>query len=239
MERCLLSQRSRTPVQPDNPFTSIAQQDSPHALQDLLLRLLLATLYGACVAAVFKLTHGRRKADASILVTTLVLLSILVAMVSMVIGNSVAQAFALVGALSIVRFRTVVEDTRDTVFVIFAVIVGMAAGAGLLLVPLIGIPIVAVVAIVLSRVGNGTTNLTASESTLAVRLALGRDPEKLLGGVLRVHLESFRLMAVDTARQGAALDVKYAIRLRSAADVTALVSELNQVEGVQSVELRM
>lgn len=238
MERCLLQSAARTSV-PDNPFTSVAQQDSPQALQALLLRLLLATLYGACVAGVFKLTHGRRKADASILVTTLVLLSILVAMVSMVIGNSVAQAFALVGALSIVRFRTVVEDTRDTVFVIFAVIVGMAAGAGQLLVPLVGIPIVAVVAILLSRFSNGMTNITAAESTLAVRLALGRDPEKSLGGILRVHLDSFRLTQVDTARQGAALDVKYAIRLRTPADMTALVSELNQVEGVQSVELRM
>ena len=50
-------------------------------------------------------------------------------MVSMVIGNEIARAFSLVGALSIVRFRTVVEDTRDTAFVIFAVVVGMALGA--------------------------------------------------------------------------------------------------------------
>jgi hypothetical protein len=226
-------------VPPDNPFTAVAQQDSPHALQDLLLRLLLATVYGFCVAGVFKLTHGRRKADASILVTTLVLLSILVGMVSMVIGNSLSQAFALVGALSIVRFRTVVEDTRDTVFVIFAVIVGMAAGAGLLLVPLVGIPIVGVVAIVLSRANNGPTMTASPESTLSVRLALGRDPEKLLGDVLRIHLESFRLTSVETARQGAALDVKYAVRMRSPTDMTILVGELNQVEGVQSVELKL
>ena len=50
------------------------------------------------------------------------LLTILIAMVTMVIGNNMARAFGLVGALSIVRFRTVVEDTRDTAFVIFAVV---------------------------------------------------------------------------------------------------------------------
>ena len=82
----------------------------------LAFRLIVAAVYGGCVAAVFHLSYGRRKPDASIMITTLVLLAILVAMVSMVIGESVARAFSLVGALSIVRFRTVVEDTRDTVF---------------------------------------------------------------------------------------------------------------------------
>ena len=72
-------------------------------------------------------------------------------MVSVVIGNSVAHTFSLMGALSIVRFRTVVEDTRDTAFVIFSVVVGMAAGAGLILVALIGIPCVGLAAIVLNR----------------------------------------------------------------------------------------
>ena len=71
--------------------------------------------------------------------------------VALVIGNSVARAFSLVGALSIVRFRTVVDDTRDTAFVIFSVVVGMAAGAGLLFVPLLGLPLVAVTAIALDR----------------------------------------------------------------------------------------
>ncbi|MDZ4830382.1 MAG: hypothetical protein SGJ09_09330 [Phycisphaerae bacterium] len=65
------------------------------------------------------MSHGRDSRDASTLATT------------MVIGSSVARAFSLVGALSLVRFRTVVDDTRDTAFVIFALIVGMAAGTSI------------------------------------------------------------------------------------------------------------
>jgi hypothetical protein len=206
----------------------------------LLFRLLLAAVYGVCVAVVFQLSYGRHKPDGSVLITTLVLLSILVAMVSMVIGESVARAFSLVGALSIVRFRTVVEDTRDTVFVIFAVIVGMAAGAGSILVPVVGIPIVSIAAVLLSMTGR-TPTAAATEnnpSTLSVRLGLGRDPEKVLADVLQRHLESFRLAGVETARQGAALDLKYQVQLRSVQSMTALVTELNQVEGVQSVEVQ-
>src|SRR3954463_9321802 len=137
----------------------------------MLVRLLLAAVYGGCVAGVFRISYGHRKSDVSVMTTTLVLLSILVAMVSMVIGESVARAFSLVGALSIVRFRTVVEDTRDTAFVIFSVIVGMAAGAGLLLIPLIGIPVTGAAAMLLSRLTSKPATLVPNdESPLSIRL---------------------------------------------------------------------
>lgn len=215
---------------------SVEQELAP---EQLILRLLLAACYGGCVALIYVYSHGRNKPDSVTLKTTLVLLSILIAMVSMVIGESVARAFSLVGALSIVRFRTVVEDTRDTAFVIFAVIVGMAAGAGLLLVPVIGIPLVGVVAILLSRLGNKTLSEGGVTSPLSVRLGLGHDPEVALEGVLKRHLESYRLVATGTARQGSALDLSYLVRLRTNTKMTALVTELNQVEGVQNVELRV
>jgi hypothetical protein len=205
----------------------------------MILRLLVSAAFGACVAFVYRESHGKNKVDATVMSTTLVLLSILIAMVSMVVGGSVARAFSLVGALSIVRFRTVVEDTRDTAFVIFSVIVGMAAGAGLFLVAVAGIPIVGAIAVVLGRPREATAAAQASpESRLTVRLGLGRDPEAALGGVLNRHLESYRLSAVETARQGSAIDLRYFVRLRSPAVMAALVSELNQVEGVQSVDLQ-
>src|SRR5258707_11603535 len=85
--------------------------EAPASPGALLVRLLLALVFGGAVALVYRFSHGReRENDGLPLTTTLVLLSILIAMVSMVIGNSVARAFSLVGALSIVRFRTVVED---------------------------------------------------------------------------------------------------------------------------------
>ena len=206
----------------------------------MAVRLLVAAACGVCVGFVYRWSHGRDSNDGSPLFATLVLLSILIAMVSMVIGDSVARAFSLVGALSIVRFRTVVDDTRDTAFVIFAVVVGMAAGAGLLLVPLVGIPITGAAAILLShfRSRQSQPMTAAPESTLTIRLGLGRDPKLVLGGVLERHLETFRLISAATARQGSALEVNYRMRLRATSELTTLVAELNQVEGVQSVEAR-
>ena len=95
---------------------------------EVVLRLIVAMVMGGMVAAIYRRTRYASQTTSTFTVT-LVLLTILIAMVTQVIGDNVARAFSLVGALSIVRFRTVVRDTQDTAYVIFAVAVGMAVGA--------------------------------------------------------------------------------------------------------------
>src|SRR5437660_7013197 len=95
----------------------------------LTFRLLVSLLFGAVVAGIYVVTQRRSRSELVPFATTLVLLTVLITMVTLVIGNNVARAFSLAGALAIIRFRTIVEDTRDTAFVIFAVVVGMGVGA--------------------------------------------------------------------------------------------------------------
>src|SRR5262249_45830377 len=118
-------------------------------LNDLLLRLGLAVAAGCVVGAIYRLTHRGENPAAPSFVATLVLLAVLIAVVTQVVGESVGRAFTLVGALSIVRFRTVVEDTRDTAFVIFAVVVGMAAGMGNFPVATVGLAVVSATSVAL------------------------------------------------------------------------------------------
>lgn len=202
----------------------------------LAVRLGLALALGIGVAGIYRVTQTGDRTQAPNLGTTLVLLAVLIAMVTQVIGNSVARAFSLVGALAIVRFRTVVEDTRDTAFVIFAVVVGMAAGAGLLAVAVVGSLVVGAAA-VLSRVGSGLARPQGATYRLTVRLGGGHDPATLQEPFAR-HLRHWRLVTTATARQGAALDLTYLTRLRDEETATVLVNDLNRKEGVQSVELQ-
>jgi hypothetical protein len=202
----------------------------------LAARLALALMFGFVVAGVYAFCLGRRREDARTLPTTLVLLAVLIALVTLVIGNSVARAFGLVGALSIVRFRTVVEDTRDTAFVIFAVAVGMAVGAGYALLAAMGIPVVALAAAVMARLDR--PRAAGRPATLTVRFGLGYDPSELVTPVLIKHLDDVRLVAAGTARQGAALEATYSVRLRGTGSAFPLVAELNRIEGVQGIELR-
>jgi len=195
----------------------------------LVLRLSVSLAFGCLVALIY--WRARRPASRDF-ITTLVMLTILIAMVTLVIGNSVARAFGLVGALSIVRFRTVVEDTRDTAFVILAVAVGMAVGAGYLLVPVVGMPFAAAAAFLFAPRPRASNSLV-----LTVRVGVGHRPEDLLGKAFEKHLEFSRLHAVSTARQGAALELTYDVRLRQENGAVALVADLNATEGVQGVEL--
>jgi hypothetical protein len=203
----------------------------------LLTRLAVSLVFGCAVASIYFISQRKERSETFSLVTTLVLLTVLIAMVTMVIGNSVARAFSLAGALAIIRFRTIVEDTRDTAFVIFAVVVGMAVGAGYVFIALTGIPVVALATFMLSLWGWARMKWTACNKRLTVRLRLGSDPQEVLGKSFENHFESSRLVAATTARQGSALDLTYHARLRQRDSIIALITELNGLEGVQGVEL--
>lgn len=202
----------------------------------LLVRLALAAAFGGLVAFVYRRTRPADEVVSSFSIT-LVLLTILIAMVTQVIGDSVARAFSLVGALSIVRFRTVVRDTQDTAYVIFAVVVGMAIGADSVLVAVIGIGVVATTAAIMRPKG-GVAPSTQLPYLLHVRLALGLDANDVLGKPLDELVTARRLVSIGTARQGMALEVSYRTALRSPEGAAELVRVLNRIDGVQSVALQ-
>ncbi len=203
----------------------------------LLLQLGAAILLGSGVALIYRWSHGRHSDNHHAMSTTLVLLSALIAMVSIVIGDSVARAFSLVGALSIVRFRTVVDDTRDTAFVIFAVIVGMASGAGLIVEAAIAMPVVGATAILLSRLArHGAAGMRPCLFT--IRTALDHDPAAGLAQLLERHFSWVRPVSTGTARQGTLLETTYEVLPRSGESALSIVRELNETAGVVSVELR-
>jgi hypothetical protein len=204
----------------------------------IFLRLIVSMVQGAIVAVIYRRTRYASQTAASFTVT-LVLLSILIATVTQVIGDNVARAFSLVGALSIVRFRTVVRDTQDTAYVIFAVAVGMAVGAGH---PWLAIGAIVVVgfAAFLMRENAAGTELAAADDgyVLQVRMGVGSDPDTLLASTLDSYLRRRRLQSVATARQGLAIDVTYRVELRAENAAGELVKALNRLEGVQSVTLQ-
>ncbi len=216
---------------PADIFHSFAAQ--PSHLIDLLCRLALAALLGFAVAWVYR--RNRKSTDIiASFPTTLILLSILIAMVTQVIGNNVARAFSLVGALSIVRFRTVVRDTQDTAYVIFAVGVGMAVGALNPWVAVLGLLTVGVVAAIL-RYRSGEALDAQPAFNLKVRVPIGFQIEPMLT-VVGPFVQDLDLRSVSTAKQGVSMDFSYETRLRPHTSPEELVKALNRVEGVQSVE---
>ena len=70
------------------------------------------------------------------------------------IGNNVALSLGMVGALSIVRFRTAIKDSRDTVYIFWTVVVGLTCGVGDYITAGIGSAIVFLILLVLGRIKN-------------------------------------------------------------------------------------
>ena len=203
---------------------------------EILVRLCLAAVFGGLVAFVYR--RSRNEIDITpTFPPTLVLLAILIAMVTQVIGDNVARAFSLVGALAIVRFRTVVRDTQDTAFVILAVVVGMAVGASAPWVAMIGLGLVAVVAIMMKAPATGDYIIGHLPLLLKIRIGLGHDAESLLGGTLDVYFSHRRMQSIETTKHGVSIDVAYEAKLREPGTPEQLVRALNRIEGVQSVRV--
>ncbi|MDP1660755.1 MAG: DUF4956 domain-containing protein [Phycisphaerales bacterium] len=230
-------------------LTEAFNADAELSLTVLVERQAVAFVMGCAIAGIYRLTRGPRAGGRArggvdqplTMMATLVLLTILIGMIGLVVGSNVARAFSLVGALSIVRFRTVVEDTRDTAFVIFAVAVGMAIGAGYLKVPLVGIPFVAAAALLFRprEVQPGGLQTGSGEPWRAtVRLGAAFSDEPALLAIIDHHAFGAELDEVVTSRQGAAIDRTYRVRLRVPGGVTAFVEALNGIPGVQQVDLK-
>jgi len=201
----------------------------------VVIRLAAALLAGGLVVFVYRKARTPVEQTPSF-PPTLLLMTVLIAMATQVIGTNVARAFSLVGALSIVRFRTVVRDTLDTAFVIFAVVVGMAVGAAQPVVAGIGLVIVGGAALTMRT---RPTQRSGSLPTLVltIRMGLGDKTAKAVEPILDEYLVERRLLQMSTAKQGIALDATYEVQLRDGHPVDGLVKALNLAEGVQSVDI--
>jgi hypothetical protein len=204
---------------------------------NVLIRLLAALLMGGLVAWIYLRTTKDGEIGTSFPIT-LTLLAILIAMVTQVIGDNVARAFSLVGALSIVRFRTVVRDTKDTAYVIFAVVVGMAVGAQNFWVASIGLVIIGAAAFTMAARSKAPDD-SVPPFLLKVRVGLGNDFDGPAGPILDSHLYGRTLVSAATVRQGASLEFIYETRLRPGSSADNLIKALNRIEGVQDVRMQL
>ncbi len=98
----------------------------PTALVTHAFQLLCAFILGVFIVNIYQLTHIEIPQKS--FTNTLIILCMLISVVMVIIGDSIARAFSLVGALSIIRFRTAIQDPRDIGFVCYALVVGMAVG---------------------------------------------------------------------------------------------------------------
>ena len=134
-------------------FRSMVNSTGTLSTQDVLLRMGMSILFGLVIFVSYRLTHEGSIYSAKFNITLLTL-TILTTMVMTVIGNNVALSLGMVGALSIVRFRTSIKDSRDTTYIFWTIIIGICCGVGDFVVAGIGSAGVFLVLLALGRVKN-------------------------------------------------------------------------------------
>ena len=102
---------------------------TPLSFVQVITAIILSILYSVIIAKVYLLVHRGYSYSKSYL-HTMIMVSVTVALIMVIIGSEIARAFALVGAMSIIRFRNPVKDPRDVAFLFVTIAIGMACGVG-------------------------------------------------------------------------------------------------------------
>ena len=128
------------------------------SVEDLMLRVVVAVVLGLVIFVSYWISHAGTIYSQKFNIN-LITLTVLTATVMTVIGNNIALSLGMVGALSIVRFRTAIKDARDTTYIFWAIICGICCGVGQFMAAGVGSAAVFVVLLILGRVRNDTRTL--------------------------------------------------------------------------------
>lgn len=127
-------------------------------LEDMALRVVVAAIIGLAIFLSYWISHAGTIYSQKFNIN-LITLTVLTATVMAVIGNNIALSLGMVGALSIVRFRTAIKDARDTTYIFWAIIAGICCGVAQFMAAAVGSAMVFVIMLVLGRVRNDVRTL--------------------------------------------------------------------------------
>ncbi|MEK7830361.1 MAG: DUF4956 domain-containing protein [Acidobacteriota bacterium] len=201
---------------------------------DFAANLFVALGCGILIALVYRFTYRGASYSASF-VNSLVLLALITSVVILVIGNNLARAFGLVGAMSIIRFRTAVRDVQDIVFIFFTLTIGMAAGVGLNSVAILGTLFVCLTIILLNTIGFGSP--ARMKHLLQVSHTGDAEQESALQAVIKKHSRRIQLMNVRTLPDKVGTEAFYHLSLRNVKKQSEFIRDLRALEFVASVNL--
>lgn len=211
-------------------FNNIARLNTDPIL--ILKHLSIALLCSVIIAAVYRITY-KGPSYSTQFVNSLILLSLITSVVIMVIGNNLATAFGLVGAMSIIRFRTAVRDVQDIVFIFFSLTVGLAAGVGLGSLAILGTVFISIVIFVVIA-----TDINAPKKRdYMLQLAHTIDTDNSIDATLSKFCKEFKLMSYQSSESTDRIQSYYHIRIRSKASHQDLVSALKALSVCNSVNL--
>ncbi|MDG5800511.1 DUF4956 domain-containing protein [Marinilabiliaceae bacterium ANBcel2] len=203
---------------------------------DVFANVLVAMVCGLLIALLYKHTYQGLNYSAAFTIS-IVMLTMITSIVIMVIGNNLARAFGMVGAMSIIRFRTAVKDASDIMFIFFALAIGLAAGVKLYSIAFLGTFMVGGVYLLINKFSFSLSN--KKEFLMHIAADSEETPDNPFGALFKKYCKGHKLVNVKTIGDDMdqLMEYSYYIKLKDEKNGSLLVSLLRKVPGVHQVNL--
>ncbi|MDQ1292780.1 MAG: hypothetical protein QG608_660 [Actinomycetota bacterium] len=199
---------------------------------DMIVALVLSFVLSTMIGWIYRATH-RHVSYSQSYVQTLVLLGMIISLIMLVVGSNIARAFALVGALSVVRFRNAVKETRDVGFIFLVMGVGMACGTRFYTLAAVSAVAIGLVMLLMHRFN--WFALSVSRQVVKVQVPPDEDYVPAINDVLVRFTSEFELVSMETIRGGALTELMYTVRMKKESEPGALVAALRERTAGQRV----
>ena len=213
-------------------FLATTNQAHIYLPSEIIINLIISFILGVVISFVYKKTHKGLSYSQSFMITN-IFVSVIVCMVIMIIGNNLARAFALVGALSIIRFRTVVKDTKDTAYIFWALAAGMASGTGSYFLAIAGTAILTGIAFILYFTNYGS--MYKSEFILQFRTNIDDQQKPVYNKAISEYTKTSTLLNAESSGDGKSIKLSFDIIMKEDISQDKFISDLSKVAGVSEV----
>lgn len=217
-----------------NPFTGFEDLTGTFSVTDVVLVMVLSFVLCSIIGLVYRTTH-RGISYSQTYVQTLVMMGMIISVIMLVVGSNIARAFALVGALSIIRFRNAIKETRDVGFIFFAMGIGMAVGTRFYLLAIIATFAISAAMILMERLN--WFKLDVRSQILKVQVPAGNGYSDLLNDVFLKYTTQSELVSMESIRAGALTELMYTVRLKPSTKPSDFIDAMQQRTAGQKVTL--
>ena len=201
---------------------------------DVVLVMLLSFILSVFIGWVYKQTH-RGTSYTQSFVFTLVINGMVVALVMMIVGSNIARAFSLIGALSIIRFRNAIKETRDVGFIFFTMAVGMAVGTKFYFLAVVAAVVISLMILLMTRF-NWFAREMASQ-ILRIQVPNGVEFDKLFDPSFLKYTTSSELISVDSVHSGMLTELTFSIGMKKSSQIQDFLTEVKNLNGNNKVTL--
>jgi hypothetical protein len=203
-------------------------------LASLVIILILSTVLCTIISLVYRMCIRGTSYSASFQ-QTIILIGVIVSVIMLIIGSNIARAFSLVGALSIIRFRTAIKDPLDVGYLFFSMAVGMACGTQFYGIAVITTFFISAVILLLTATNFGSRQVL--EYFLEIQFFSGTDPGTLMAECLDKFTARSVCNRIETVMGGALLEASYTLQLKPAASEKEFLNTLREINGNNKVRL--